>query len=706
MWLTGEVTFDSDSLQAAGEGEATKGPPTFDLVAYNGGKMKPAGRSRPVVLEFSGISFDKNIPILLDHQPMGRSIVGHGEPYMADGKLKARGVVSAEGATEAAHTVITAARGGFPWKTSIGGNPSTKPQLVPAGSSKVVNGQRHEGPFDYIAKARLYEISFVPIGADSDTSATIAATKENPMADTNETTLEISDELQTWLEAKGVDTDDLDEKSLKGYEMAFKLEASATTEEETEEETDETDEIKASRAAYSTELKRRNSVETITAEYPELQIKAVGEGWEVEKAELEVLRAELQKQPRSTVQSTRTSDISNDVIECRMLMTEDVDPDWLQASGKHWKTNVEHSGYSEETIDKASNLPEYTFGRLFREFLTSNGVSYSAGATTSEILPLVKDTNMKIKASSTGFSTINVTGILSNVMGKRLLAAFEEVPPVAQRVSANRSVPDFKETKAFRMTGNGDFLPLGDAEELQSMQLQEEVYSNRPRTYGRIIRATRQMLINDDLGALTSIPRVLGRKAALKLQQVFFDVWESLEASNFFSSGNNNLITDKLAIAGLTAGETAFLSLEDADGDPIAVEAETLLVPQDLKVTAEELMASTSSMIYDRDTAASGTTRGPVTNPHVGKWNIEWTPWLRKAATSAGTANGATAWYLIAPPSIVPAAEIVYLNGRNTPTIEGEDAAFDVLGMQWRGYWDFGVKEQDFRGAVKSDGTV
>ena len=39
------------------------------------------------------------------------------------------------------------------------------------------------------------------------------------------------------------------------------------------------------------------------------------------------------------------------------------------------------------------------------------------------------------------------------------------------------------------------------------------------------------------------------------------------------------------------------------------------------------------------------------------------------------------------------------------PTIERADADFNTLGIQFRGYIDFGVREQDWRGALKATGS-
>jgi hypothetical protein len=49
---------------------------------------------------------------------------------------------------------------------------------------------------------------------------------------------------------------------------------------------------------------------------------------------------------------------------------------------------------------------------------------------------------------------------------------------------------------------------------------------------------------------------------------------------------------------------------------------------------------------------------------------------------------------------------VAFLNGIDKPTVEQADADFNTLGIQLRGYYDFGVALQDFRGGVKVTGEV
>jgi hypothetical protein len=54
----------------------------------------------------------------------------------------------------------------------------------------------------------------------------------------------------------------------------------------------------------------------------------------------------------------------------------------------------------------------------------------------------------------------------------------------------------------------------------------------------------------------------------------------------------------------------------------------------------------------------------------------------------------------------MPVIESVFLNGQQTPTVEAADADFDTLGIQMRGYHDFGVAKQEYRGGIRSKGAA
>jgi hypothetical protein len=49
--------------------------------------------------------------------------------------------------------------------------------------------------------------------------------------------------------------------------------------------------------------------------------------------------------------------------------------------------------------------------------------------------------------------------------------------------------------------------------------------------------------------------------------------------------------------------------------------------------------------------------------------------------------------------------QIAFLNGRQEPIVESADAEFQTLGIQFRGYFDLGVAQQEFRAGVRAAGV-
>jgi hypothetical protein len=95
--------------------------------------------------------------------------------------------------------------------------------------------------------------------------------------------------------------------------------------------------------------------------------------------------------------------------------------------------------------------------------------------------------------------------------------------------------------------------------------------------------------------------------------------------------------------------------------------------------------------------------RVPITNPHTGKFRVEVSRYL---SNSNYVGNSSKAWYLLSDPNDLPLIEVAFLNGQEAPTIETAEADFNVLGVQMRGYHDFGASLQDTRAAIKSKGEA
>ncbi|OHB83977.1 MAG: hypothetical protein A2V98_14720 [Planctomycetes bacterium RBG_16_64_12] len=164
------------SIEAAAEGQETADGkpklPWFSMVAYTGGPMRIAGWRYPVIVDLAGLAIpSQNRPIRFGHDM--QSGVGHADAIrVEDGKLLATGVVSRD--TAAAKEIVASARNGFPWQASLGAVVEEF-EFVKESQKAIVNGREFTGPVNVVRKATLGEISFVDLGADGQTSASVAA---------------------------------------------------------------------------------------------------------------------------------------------------------------------------------------------------------------------------------------------------------------------------------------------------------------------------------------------------------------------------------------------------------------------------------------------------------------------------------------------------------------------------------------------------
>lgn len=313
--------------------------------------------------------------------------------------------------------------------------------------------------------------------------------------------------------------------------------------------------------------------------------------------------------------------------------------------------------------------------------------------------------------SSVGPSTgVQVPNILGNVANKSLAASFMNVEQSWRGIAKIRPVNDFKQVTTYRMSGNNTFLRVAPSGEIKHGALSETSYTNQAKTYGRLLGISREDYINDDLGAFITVTQELGRGAADGLNNIFWATW--LNDSTFFPTDKSKLNYDDgatdsvLSLAGLDNAESIFAVQTKPDGTPLGATPKILLVPAALKNTAIALM--TNAPLVVGTTPASG----PGANIFAGRYTVVSSAFLHR--TSLNDENGvsqtvtgsSTAWYLLCDPMDIPCIEVVFLFGKDTPTVESEQFEFDRLGLATRAYFDFGVSLVEYRGGIKLKGAA
>lgn len=679
---------------AAADGAESEGTlRKFSMLAYTGKAMDVFGWDAPVVVDLDGLLITaKPRPILKDHNQA--IVIGHTTSITKDnGQLFVNGLISGTG--RSAKELVADADNGFPWQASIGAS-VLKAIYIPEGHQETVNGGAIDGPVYIARQSKLGEVSFVSLGADDDTeSHLLRANQSNSFTNFSEAEI-FPMQFEAWLKAKSKHITELSETELNDLRAQFDAEqlsdagsaddsAPATTHKAAPAPTPtqkitanaiDIDPVKELRARAVAENKRIQAIKDICAgKHSDIENRAIDEGWDKHQCELHVLRAERPQAPNINI--PQNTGVNDQVLEAACLLSGNM-------------RNIEAHA-NEQDLDQAQKLFKGQIG--LQELLLTAARAHGCQELNFRNARDVMAAAFNLHASG-GLSTINISQILSNVANKFLLEGFNAIESAWRDVTAIRNVTDFKTVSSHRMVGANQYELVAPGGELKHGKLGEQSYSNKADTYGLMLGIDRRDIINDDLGAISDVPRMIGRGAGLKINDVFWKVF--LDHASFYTAAHKNLLTgasSALSIDGLTAAEKAFMEQVDPDGKPLGTMPAVLLVPPALSALASQLKSSMEL----RDTKANN--KYPVANPHQGKFRTVVSRYLSNATF---TGHSDSAWYLLAEAADLPVIETAFLNGQQSPTIESADLDFNQLGIQMRGYHDFGCNLQEYRGGVKS----
>lgn len=334
--------------------------------------------------------------------------------------------------------------------------------------------------------------------------------------------------------------------------------------------------------------------------------------------------------------------------------------------------------FDAKTLEAAAKVQRSTsLGEVLVAAAEANGYDGPRRLSASTLRPILQ----------AAWATHSIGGILSSTVNKFLLAGFNGAEGSWRSIASVRSVNDFKTLTSYRLNGSFKFEKVANGGSLKNAAASDESRTISADTYGIMTSVTRTDLINDDLGALTAVPQRIGRGGALKLNDVFWAEFQ--DDGSFFTTarGNKKTTAGALSLSSLKTIATMFRKLKDADGNPVAVDPRVLLVPADIELAAAEIMGS--SLLVGGSSAA------PNVNVLAGRYQVVSTSYLSSAED----------YYLLASPADLPVMEVAFLNGVQSPIVETAEADFNTLGVQMRGYFDFGVAKAEYLGGVKADAS-
>ena len=291
-------------------------------------------------------------------------------------------------------------------------------------------------------------------------------------------------------------------------------------------------------------------------------------------------------------------------------------------------------------------------------------------------------------------STSDFPYILADVANKTLRQAYEAYPRTFLPFSRRRSAVDFKNINAVQLGEAPSLQKVNEKGEFTYGSIAESKETYKLATYGCIVSITRQVIINDNLGAFTRIPASFGVAAATLESDTVWGIITSNpnmgDGVPLFHANHANLNTgadSALSLAGLGAGMAAMAKQKGLDGVTVLnVQPRYIAVPVALQLAAFQLVASNLA---------------PAQSANVVP---EYIRALTPIAEPRLDAASNTAWYLFASPDQIDTIEYAYLEGQDGVYIETRQG-FDVDGIEIKARLDFGAKAIDWRGMQKNTGA-
>jgi hypothetical protein len=342
-------------------------------------------------------------------------------------------------------------------------------------------------------------------------------------------------------------------------------------------------------------------------------------------------------------------------------------------------------------LDKGKEFRGLTLLDLARECLTDAGITVRGMSRldiATHALNLHLSSGINIRAAGEGIS--DLPNIVLDAANKTLRQAYMEAPQTFKPFTREGTAPDFKNINRVMMSGAPSLLAVSENGEIQRGYVSDSKETYALTTYARIIPLTRQVIINDDMDALSRIPEAMGRAAnRLESDVVWAVITNNLNMADgnpLFSAAHNNLAASGavISIATLGAMMTAMRKQVGLQKEILNLTPEFLVGPAALDVTLRQITSS-----------AYTPTAQTAVNPYTA---------LKPIVEARLDNNSATAWYGFCGPDQVDTIEYSYLEGQQGVYMETR-MGWDVDGMEMKARLDFAAKAIDYRGMYKNPGA-
>jgi ATP-dependent protease ClpP protease subunit len=354
--------------------------------------------------------------------------------------------------------------------------------------------------------------------------------------------------------------------------------------------------------------------------------------------------------------------------------------------------NTRRTGMAEALVAQMSRkAPEDDRARPFMDMSLVSMAAAVAGHKGPLRTAADREDVIRMAMHSTG----DFPAILENALNKRLAAGYALAAPTFRRVATEMTFADFRPHPVSMLSDFPTLVPVSEGGEIKYGTLSDKKEMVAIVPYARAMTLTRQLLVNDDLGAIDRMVRNYGVSVAAFEDATFWAMALGGAGNNgptMVETGrqmfNTNAADNTLASAGaainvtsLSAGRAALRKRKRLDATDLDVTAAILLVGPDKETEAQQVVAPIQAQQAGNVNPFSGT--------------------LSVVTTAKITGN---AWYLFADPNLLANFAYGYLDGAAGPRFR-MDEPFGRQGISLSVELDFGCGAVDWRGGWKNPGA-
>ncbi len=243
-------------------------------------------------------------------------------------------------------------------------------------------------------------------------------------------------------------------------------------------------------------------------------------------------------------------------------------------------------------------------------------------------------------------------------------------------------LPDFRVAKDLTRGHGGRLDKIGENGDLKERKIVEGGEQWKLGSFGNKFALTREMMVNDDLGAFTDLVTELAESSALTANGTSYDIlrgvdnYKMADGSGLYVTARNNFTSTALTTEALQAG---FIKMSAHLG--MDKKTKLNIVPKFLHVSmseyfiAKQIINSTATLEDNKNAGVANTMQNMLTV-------------IVDSELAAGE------WFLTADRRTI---KVGYLAGTGRrPQIKKNDSS--IMRVEFEGVFDFGVMAEDYRG--------